>query len=56
MANRAQIEGIAQRIEALVRPNLSGPHIGVVFQLPGQTVEKPARLTPSVIPKTTSRR
>jgi hypothetical protein len=42
MANRAQIDRIAQRIEALVCPN-SGSHIGVVFQLPGQTVEEARR-------------
>jgi hypothetical protein len=40
MANRAQIDRIAQRIEALARPNHSGPHIGVVFQGAGQTVEE----------------
>jgi hypothetical protein len=43
MASRLQIDKIAQRIEALGRPHLSGPHLGVVFQMPGQTVEEARR-------------
>jgi hypothetical protein len=41
MASKVQIERIAQRIEALARPTQQGgPHLGVVFQMPGQTVEE----------------
>ena len=40
MANKLQIERIAQRVEALARPIRGGPHLGVVFQMPGQTVEE----------------
>ena len=41
MASRLQIERIAPRIEALARPTRQGgPHLGVVFQMPGQTVEE----------------
>ena len=44
MANRLQIERIAYRIEALARPTqLGGPHLGVVFLVPGQTVEEARR-------------
>jgi hypothetical protein len=41
MASRLQIERIAHRIEALARPTQQGgPHLGVVFQMPDQTVEE----------------
>lgn len=41
MASKVQIERISQRIEALARPTQQGgPHLGVVFQTPGQTVEE----------------
>jgi hypothetical protein len=41
MASKVQIERIAQRIEALARPTQQGgPHLGVVFQMSGQTVEE----------------
>jgi hypothetical protein len=43
MASRLQIDRIAQRIEALGRPRLGGPHLGVVFQMPDQTVEEARR-------------
>ena len=43
MANRSQIDRIAQRIEALARPSQGGPHLGVVFQMPSQTVEEARR-------------
>ena len=44
MASKVQIERIAQRIEALARPTQQGgPHLGVVFQMPGQTVEEARR-------------
>jgi hypothetical protein len=36
----SQIDRIALRIEALGRPRLGGPHLGVVFQMPSQTVEE----------------
>jgi hypothetical protein len=39
MASKQQIDRISQRIEALGRPSIGGPHLGVVFQMPGQTVE-----------------
>jgi len=40
-----QIERIAQRIEALARPTQQGgPHLGVVFQMSGQTVEEARRV------------
>jgi hypothetical protein len=40
MASKQQIDRIAQRIEAFGRPTQGGPHLGVVFQMPGQTVEE----------------
>jgi hypothetical protein len=43
MASRLQIDRIAQRIEALGRPHLGGPHLGVVLQMPGQTAEEARR-------------
>ena len=44
MASKQQIDRIAQRIEALARPTQQGgPHLGVVFQMPGQTVEEARR-------------
>ena len=44
MASKQQIDRIAQRIEALGRPTQQGgPHLGVVFQMPGQTVEQARR-------------
>ena len=44
MASKVKIERIAQRIEALARPTQQGgPHLGVVFQMPGQTVEEARR-------------
>ena len=44
MASKQQIDRIAQRIEALGRPTQQGgPHLGVVFQMPGQTVEEARR-------------
>ena len=39
VATNAQIDRISQRIDALPRPSQVGPHIGVVFQMPGQTVD-----------------
>jgi hypothetical protein len=42
--SEVQIERIAQRIEALARPTQQGgPHPGVVFQMPGQTIEEARR-------------
>ena len=44
MASKQQIDRIAQRIEALGRPTQQGgPHLSVVFQMPGQTVEEARR-------------
>jgi hypothetical protein len=40
MASKQQIDRISQRIEALGRPRLGVPHLGVVFQMPGQIVEE----------------
>jgi hypothetical protein len=40
MASKQQIDRITQRIEALGRLRIGGPHLGVVFQMPGQTVEE----------------
>jgi hypothetical protein len=37
---KQQIDRIAQRIEALGRLHLRVPQLGVVFQMPGQTVEE----------------
>ena len=53
MANKQQIDRIAQRIEALGRPRLGGPHLGVL-QLPAQTVEE-ARKAVSKSPRTAPR-
>ena len=40
MASKQRIDRIAHRIEALAQPTQGGPHLGVVFQMPGQTVEE----------------
>ena len=52
MASKVQIERIAQRIEALARPTQQGgPHLGVVFQMPGQTVEEARRAHAACYPE-----